>query len=93
MEENVNMFNKVNTSYASFSTASRELASNGGAWYTYDYLPSTAIPHQTMGGMTDLIELSGVMFASIIIPSEVAQIGDTVETYVVHLSSLFRFSS
>jgi hypothetical protein len=82
---------QISTPYASFSTASRELASNGGAWSTYDSTPTTMIPHQSMGGMTDMIQLSGFMSASILLPSEMAQIEDTIGTYVVHLPlSLIR---
>jgi hypothetical protein len=83
--------NQVNTAYASFSSASREIASNGGAWNTNDYVPVTVLPHQSMGGMTDLIQLTGHMSALILIPSEIAQIGDTLEMYVVHLSSYSVF--
>jgi hypothetical protein len=75
--------NQVNTPYASFSTASREVASNGGAWYIPELAPGTMIPHQSMGGMTDLIQLSGYMSAMVLIPSEVAQIGDTIGSCVL----------
>jgi hypothetical protein len=80
--------NQVTTTYASFTSASREVASKGGAWYTDDHSQGTVLPHQSLGGMTDLIQLTGLMFASIIITSEVAQIGDTVKTYVMYYLSM-----
>jgi hypothetical protein len=85
--------NQVNTTYASFRIASRDVASNGGAWYIYDDIPTTLIPHQSMGGMSDLFQLSGLMAASIRIPipSEVAEIGATLEVYVEYSLSILSF--
>jgi hypothetical protein len=74
------------TPYASFNTSRNEVAKNGGAWY--DYLPliypptgsyhpypnSTIIPHQTMGGVTDVISLTGMMIATVDIPSSLVQL-------------------
>jgi hypothetical protein len=86
------------TPYASFSTASRELASNGGAWFVAINSEvigaTTIISHQSMGGMTELIQLTSAMGAWLDIPSSVAQIGDITSGYVSFLpSSIFQLSS
>jgi hypothetical protein len=79
------MSTEVNTPYASFNAASHELASNGGAWYTSRYIPSIITPHQSMSGMTDLIRLTGYMEASVVIPNDLVQAGDTIEQYVHYI--------
>jgi hypothetical protein len=76
---------QVDTPYASFNAASREVSSNGGAWYPSDS-ETTIIPHQSIGGATDLFQLTGVMEARIVIPRDVAQIGDIINEYVSYLS-------
>jgi hypothetical protein len=73
--------NQIDTPYSSFNAASHEISSNGRAWYPYDSV-TTIIPHQSMGEATDLIQLTGHMVASIVIPSNVAQIGDKIHKYV-----------
>jgi hypothetical protein len=75
----------IDTPYASFNTASREVSSNGGAWYSLDSA-MTVIPHQSMGGATDLFQLTGIMQARVVIPRDVAQIGDKINVYVSYLS-------
>jgi hypothetical protein len=78
------------TPYASFNAMSNDIAQNGGAWYDFvptlypphsppsfafpQYPNSTIIPHQTMGGVTDLIALTGIMAVSIVLPSNLVQI-------------------
>jgi hypothetical protein len=75
----------VMTAYASFNAMSNEIAQNGGAWYDlvllnkpftnlFPQTNSTIIPHQTMGGITDLIALTGGMAVNIVIPSDVVQL-------------------
>jgi hypothetical protein len=68
---------QVDTPYASFNPASREVSSNGGAWYP-DEPATTIIPHQSMGEVSELFQLTGRMEARIVIPRDVAHIGDTI---------------
>jgi hypothetical protein len=79
---------QVDTPYASFNAASRELASNGGAWYPYDS-DTTIIPHQSMGGATDLFKLTGHMRARVVVPSDIAQVGDNINWYLLYSSSFY----
>jgi hypothetical protein len=72
---------QVDTPYASFNAVSSELSSNGGAWFPFN--SATIIPHQSMGGAADLFQLTGVMNTRIVIPSDIAQIGDMIVSYVL----------
>lgn len=75
-------YTPVYTPYASFSTMSRTIGTNGGSWYIGNYIGTEILGDQTMGGATGLIQLRGQMEAQIIIPGDIAQDGDTVKKYV-----------
>lgn len=68
---------EVLTPYASFDTMSREIGQNGGSWFDFDR-NTIIIAHQSMGGATDLIQFKEHMSATVDIPANIAQTGDTI---------------
>jgi hypothetical protein len=72
------------TPYASFNAMINDITQNGGAWYDFvpirnlhaatQYPNSTIIPHQTMGGVADMMALTGEMAVNLLIPSNLVQV-------------------
>jgi hypothetical protein len=76
---------QIQTPYASFSTMSRDISVNGGAWYTSSNPTGTLAGQQSVGDLTGFIKLRGWMYSAVVIPEDIAKAGDTITTYVFFL--------